>query len=454
MRVVGAALLAAAAAAERMRTPLVVDHPTLGQHVVPTRKEQFVFEHVRHEKVPHRVFGNVTKSTFRSPKITLKKGEAWFSLPDVTVMPFPDNGGKPYAILGGQFDILDESGASVPLSEMYSHHWLVYDKLVGGTGYNLGCGGEDTWVSCVFGAGGEMRGIDYQYKEGYGFHTTGSEHWSANIHFIRTEDLSTEHFNGSYGEAVKSCIECGYVPGKAVTCVPGLTGESIFACCFDGSRCPVNHPEDKSTKTYYLTYNVTWTPDVVNAKPEKIFVVDALDCAVVQNLEPNMRKGPTVCDDTYCVSTVTRQMTVDAEMNWAYTHQHIGAVNATFSLNGKPICTSRPKYGTDPANTPGNEKGYAVGFTMCVDPVTGVDKTGDYVRVREGDNLTVASVYRVDAGDDRALPIPGGGHRGVMGLYFFLVHEDVQAKTYKCSAGQCVVAEGGVDIVTCHEACG
>eukprot|EP01065_Artemidia_motanka_P044001 TRINITY_DN61_c0_g1_i1.p2 TRINITY_DN61_c0_g1~~TRINITY_DN61_c0_g1_i1.p2 ORF type:complete len:460 (+),score=175.06 TRINITY_DN61_c0_g1_i1:61-1440(+) len=454
-RTLGLLAAGAAAGANAMSTPFTIDHPTLGQHVVKTQKEKFVFRNTQHQKVDHPTL-NVTKSTYQSPKITLMKGEAWFSLPDVTVMPFPDNGGKPYAILGGQFDILDESGASVPLSEMYSHHWLVYDKLVGSNGWNLGCGGHNTWVSNVYGAGGEMRGIKYEYGKGYGYHSPGNEHWSANIHFIRTEDLSTEAFNGSKGEALKSCIECGYVPGKALECIPGLTGQGIFACCFDGCRCPVNNKKDRSTKQYYLTYNITWTTDVDQIKPQIVFVVDAFDCAIVQNLQPNMKKGPTVCDDKYCVSTVTRPMTQAGTIKWGYTHQHVGALNATLAINGKHVCASTPKWGTDPNNAPGNEKGYAVGFDMCIDPDTGINGTGEFVHVNEGDNLTVTSWYSVDPNDDASLPIPGGNHRGTMGLFFFTLHPDAPAPptSYKCWQGQCVAAEGGVPQKTCEAGCG
>ena len=66
---------------------------------------------------------------------------------------------------------------------LYSHHWLVYDKLIGGNGYDMGCGGHDNFVSNVYGAGGEMRGIDYAYPDGYGYISkSGKQHWSANIY--------------------------------------------------------------------------------------------------------------------------------------------------------------------------------------------------------------------------------------------------------------------------------
>eukprot|EP01062_Namystynia_karyoxenos_P005684 TRINITY_DN1196_c0_g1_i13.p2 TRINITY_DN1196_c0_g1~~TRINITY_DN1196_c0_g1_i13.p2 ORF type:complete len:494 (+),score=194.52 TRINITY_DN1196_c0_g1_i13:80-1483(+) len=457
-----AALGAAAALARPLGAPFVIDHPTLGKHEVKTQKELFHFHHHSHERVPHHLYENVTKSHYLSPAITLKTGEAWFSLPDVTVMPMPHSDGD-LAILAVEYDIVDSAGRSVPLSEMYSHHWLVYDKLVGSNGYNLGCGGQNTWVSNVYGAGGEMRGIKYVYSDGFGYITPGNAFWSANIHFIRTEDLSAAKFNGSHGEALKSCIECGYVPGKALECIPGLSGEGIFACCFDGCRCPVNNPKDKSTKTYYLSYNITWTTEVWKVKEQEVFVIDVFDCAIVQNLERNMKKGPTTCDDKYCVSTVTRPMTKSGAIRWGYTHQHVGALNATLAVNGKPVCVSTPVWGTDPNNAPGNEKGYAVGFNMCVDPLTGVDKTGGFVHVKQGDNLTLTSWYSVDPADTTSAPIPGGSHRGTMGLFFFTLFADdwtpppapaPAGSTYKCANNQCVQSPGGVSRQVCESACG
>jgi hypothetical protein len=114
------------------------------QIVVKTHNEPFVFEHVESTPVVHPLYRNTTKSFYSSPVITLKTGEAWFSLPDVSVLKMPQPG-KPYAIIAVKYDIVEAgSGRSVPLSEMYSHHWLVYDRLVGSDGFNVGCGGPDT----------------------------------------------------------------------------------------------------------------------------------------------------------------------------------------------------------------------------------------------------------------------------------------------------------------------
>ena len=60
-----------------------------------------------------------------------------------------------------------------------------------------------------------------------------------------------------------------------ILCIPeslGLDRTAIFGCCFDGSRCTVNHPEDKSTQKYQLVYNITYTKQVDNVKDMRTFV--------------------------------------------------------------------------------------------------------------------------------------------------------------------------------------
>lgn len=412
---------------------------------IPTRKNPFTAEHVHTGSIGENLF----LSQYKSQDIKLYTGEAWFTLPDVTRLPMPSPGG-PWALLGANYDIVDGStGKSAPLSEMYSHHWLVYDKLVGSSGFNIGCGGEDTFISNVYGAGGEMRGINYHYPPGFGKIYQKNRYWSANMHFIRTEDLSTKQFNGSYGLALKACIECEYTPGKAVSCIPGLQNTAIFACCFDGSRCPVNNRLDKTQKTYNLVYNITWTQDVANIKDVDTYVMDGFDCEICENLVPHKTGKWTTCDDKVCKTQGTRTMPVSGTLHWGYTHQHSGAINSTLSVNGKPHCTSYPHYGTDPKNTPGNEKGYAVGFHMCINPT----EPTDAIHVNKGDTLTLTAYASVDEADTRALPIPGGKHTGFMHLFFFVVNPDA-ADEFTCQQNVCVPQAGGLPLKTCQAACG
>merc|ERR1711920_825171 len=58
------------------------------------------------------------------------------------------------------------------------------------------------------------------------------------------------------------------------------------------------------------------------------------------------------------------------------------------------------------------EKGYAVGFHMCIDPL----KPTDHVHVNKGDNLTITAHVNVDSEDTRSLPIPGGERESPIGV--------------------------------------
>merc|ERR1712151_312178 len=91
-------------------------------------------------------------------------------------------------------------------------------------------------------------------------------------------------------------------------------------------------------------------------------------------------------------------------MGWSYLHQHTGAISGTMFINGKQYCQSLPIVGTDPGNSPGNEKGFVVKFTECVDNRT----LGNAVRLNKGDILTVTGLYDVDPESTRNLPLKGG----------------------------------------------
>merc|ERR1719378_114815 len=97
-------------------------------------------------------------------------------------------------------------------------------------------------------------------------------------------------------------------------------------------------------------------------------VIDAFDCQICANLAPHRKTKWTQCDEHLCHTQGSRTMPVSGTIVWGYTHQHTGAVNSTLLINGVPHCTSYPHFGTDKQDTPGNEKGYTVGFHMCISP--------------------------------------------------------------------------------------
>jgi len=181
----------------------------------------------------------------------------------------------------------------------------------------------------------------------------------------------------------------------------------------------------------------------------RTYVIDVFGCLILENLKAHSRTVNTHCDDTLCTSTQTRTIPASGDIAWAYTHQHIGAINTTLFINDVPVCTSFPHAGSDPHDAPGNEKGYVVGFKMCIDPT--LDKP---LRVKKGDKAKIVAYVSVDPADNRFLPIPGGDHQGFMGLFYFFFHESSVADTFICTNNRCVASPGGVPRKTCEAACG
>ena len=109
-------------------------------------------------------------------------------------------------------------------------------------------------------------------------------------------------------------------------------------------------------------------------------------------------------------------------------------------INGKPACTSAAKYGTDPKNTPGNELGYVVNFTRCIDQ----DNLGNQVRLNKGDKITISSLYDVDVNSKRSV-LRGGKHGGIMGLFFYQMVCDpgTYNEQYSCRQSSCIPVLSG-----------
>merc|ERR1711998_123655 len=128
-----------------------------------------------------------------------------------------------------------------------------------------------------------------------------------------------------------------------------------------------------------MGYGGEFTEDLTAIKPMQGGVLDVGNGAIEWNVAPNLQDpaSNTVCSDTVCNSTMSWNISrlgdfgdstvCPGTMLWSYIHQHNGGINGTMFINGKPICTSRPIIGTDPAMAVGNEKGFVVTFEMCID---------------------------------------------------------------------------------------
>lgn len=130
---------------------------------------------------------------------------------------------------------------------MYLHHWILLDKEHPNDGV---CGG---YLKYIFGVGAETRTTPYnfaKYKDtNYGWFTNSKkDHWTANIHVLRTVNVDPD-LNGG----LKGCIEC-HGPNRWCHLEGG------FPCCPDHSFCPTvktGTPSD-NPKQYYFHYKVTY----------------------------------------------------------------------------------------------------------------------------------------------------------------------------------------------------
>ncbi len=254
-----------------------------------------------------------------------------FTDPNATPLQFP---GGVVGIKSFSAQIVGEDGSPTLLSEVYLHHWLVFDGL-GNRGV---CGG---YLSYQFGVGAESRKTKTEFPEGYALVTTGEERWGANIHVLRTTNVPD----------VQSCIECH--------CAQGGGG---FQCCPDGSFCPTGS-NPSPTRTYYLEYTIEWTEDVSGVSPVDIYVLDASGCQIEYNV-PQCRAQP-------CINLATQQITLpdDTDVVLMMGHLHVGGLNLTVTARDpqtgitSDLCKATSIMGT--GDEPGNEKGYVVGMTVC-----------------------------------------------------------------------------------------
>jgi hypothetical protein len=195
-----------------------------------------------------------------------------------------------------------------------------------------------------------------------------------------------------------------------------------------------------------LQYDIEYTEDMASLKPLRGVVLDVSGGHIEWNIAPGVTgRDNTECDDKACLtkdSWVVGQQQgfgkgiCSGTMLWSYTHMHLGAINSTYYINGKPHCSSYPIIGTNASNPPGNEKGFVVKFTDCIDK----DTLGNHVRLNAGDVFTVEAWYDVDPESNATLPFPGGKHGGVMDLAFAMMDCDpgTFGEIYVCRQSTCV----------------
>ena len=334
-----------------------------------------------------------TKSTFRSQAMPLSPGEVVFTSPGKTgVQMHGAADGATVSIRRMVAEVVDADGTSIPLDEVYNHHWLFFDPTSANSGV---CGG---FLSYKFGVGAESRNTPTSFPSPYVVETR-SKVWGANIHLLRTVDLDPAQ------GGVKGCIECAYAEGKG--CKESESGS--FNCCQNGSRCPTLSNHDAS-KEYFLQYSVEWRVASSDDVPVDIYVLDASNCQIEYNIDENNITGVHTTDLTWPAQK-------DSKFVFGVGHQHIGGINTTLMYKSpstgendaqewKTLCTSYPTYGETKGKA-GDEAGYVTKISGCA----GLSQS-----VKKGSQIRVLSLYDVSPNFGKSFD--KGGHGGVMSLFY------------------------------------
>lgn len=345
------------------------------------------------------------------------------------------------ALKGFDAEVVDEKGDSVPLNEVYLHHWLVerfYHKspLTGeqkkmqnkrfsgeeflpasndGVCKNLrqyfGLGSETRHTSTFIpGPYGIVVGDPKTIPEGY------QESWLLNVHAIDTRGAENR----------LGCTECRcdlYNVTRDEFGYPLMDNYvgGLF-CCYDETQCQLKKGFQAEKRTLYLKYTVYWVDWDETIVPARVYILDATDtgdnirhpgdyftrCQIEYRV-PSCTDGTAINE---CIHTKEAEVVLPrgGYVIYAVAHQHTGGIGAVlYGQDGREICSSIPIYGQ--GNEAGNEKGYIVGMSTCY-PEPGS------VKVYSGEKLKFKSLYTKDE-----------GHTGVMGLSYIILADFAENST-------------------------
>ena len=226
---------------------------------------------------------SIKTSVFLSPKIELGPGEV--SNKYYYDVEFPRGH---IALKSFNAEVVDEAGNSVPLQEVYLHHWVVvkYHQPKNATNTtsdvvivnNSGiC--QDNVLGQYFGIGSETRGTDTDIPDPFGIEVGNpaeipkgyEEKWLINVHAIDTRGVEDRF----------GCIECRCdlynitkdQDGKPLS--PDYKGG--LQCCPDESQCLKRKGLQGPKRSLYLRYTVKWVTWEHFIVPLKIYILDVTD---------------------------------------------------------------------------------------------------------------------------------------------------------------------------------
>ncbi|XP_061370865.1 uncharacterized protein LOC133313494 [Gastrolobium bilobum] len=320
-------------------------------------------------------------------------------------------------------ELIDEEGNSVPLYDTYLHHFFIIryfenitlsknpkarqSKLEGFIFKRNEGPCYDYVLPFYWGMGGESRktssnipdpfaveiGNPAEIPDGY------EEKWLLNIMAIDTRGALDR----------EGCSECRCdlfnLPKDFYNVTRGTYGEPLtkdykggMFCCQDKFQCKLREGFQGPRRNLSLRYKIRWVDWDQHQIPVKIYVLDSTD-----QVRSNGSKVVHECQKANI------PMQKGGYLIYASGHMHSGAINATlYGQDGRTLCTSKPKYGK--GKKAGDEKGYAVGMSVCY------PKPGS-IKIKDGETLTFESRYK------------SGFRTGVMGQFNIYLAERLPLST-------------------------
>jgi len=338
------------------------------------------------------------------------------------------------AILSVESDFVDPSGAPVPLSTAYMHHWFV-------TGYRQH--DNRTEYIASFGSGAEYRNVPEHMPAGTAVVTHGDEHWIAQLHVIDLRAASKQDrlpclecrrrkqcqdgscldpavfskYNATkmYDQYVGGIFACNWsekdstAGSEFCTAKRGVGEEASYRLKYTvryvalggekeplkpvGGLKPVTGATLKA-EAPYSEYNVpACTTDgsnpmcVHNKVSEWVLRDGVFQCSNCPQFDPQFAPGDATQSSVGQMGPATNGT---LGLVWATGHQHDGALGIELWLKrpdeaaASKIFHSEPQYGSE-EGVAGNELGFIVGFS--------IGSWTDPIPIPEGSYLRVVSKY-------------------------------------------------------------